>query len=414
MVQPEIDTRELRNDYQPRRPRSQGRIDRDPGLIGLDEQGILRRLVPVPEETEAVHPAAQIRSLRVSAPGHPLPGFEQLHLCTLRHVLPGRDIGNPVDERERQQRRLVENRLHQQTFFRQRLPALEHPGTEEERVPEHLVLQADLDPVPVGRREGSGRSGRAENHPSPPPCVGEERDDILRISDGTVLLAEDLRGQVCAVGLLESFPDPRLQDDRAVLLLLEQVVIVALDPEPVRTRPRYGEHHEAQGQGDAEAVPLPAPHLPDLLSRDVTTDEILHLLRIAVIEVAFQNADDLAQVLIAPPGFHVHRLADDPADDGRDFRIEPLRGPVPALLDREDGVRFEVPRKRGLAGHHFVEHHAHRVDVRALVHRPGVPDLLGRYVRRRPERHPLPGQTFLGELLRGGDSEIGELHIALP
>ena len=72
--------------------------------------------------------------------------------------------------------------------------------------------------------------------------------------------------------------------------------------------------------------------------------------------------------------------------------------------------------QRQFAGEHFVEHHAQRVDVRAVVHVCGLLDLLRRHVVRRAHDLPVAGERGVAAASRPedlGDAEVGDLHPAL-
>ena len=65
------------------------------------------------------------------------------------------------------------------------------------------------------------------------------------------------------------------------------------------------------------------------------------------------------------------------------------------------------------AGHHFVQDHAERVDVGALVHFLAE-DLLGRHVLRRADDVAGLRELRVAFALRGGDAEVHDLQQALP
>ena len=85
-----------------------------------------------------------------------------------------------------------------------------------------------------------------------------------------------------------------------------------------------------------------------------------------------------------------------------------------ALLHVLDGHRGGgVGRERGLAHDHLVEHHPQRVEVGPAVEGLAL-GLLGREVRGRAHHRPDVGQVVAGAAgQRGGDAEVGHLHLAV-
>ena len=70
----------------------------------------------------------------------------------------------------------------------------------------------------------------------------------------------------------------------------------------------------------------------------------------------------------------------------------------------EAHVHLHILRRRGeaahgqFAGEHFVEDHAERIDVRAMIDALGLVHLLGGHVARRAERHAAHGERVVGLL----------------
>ena len=84
----------------------------------------------------------------------------------------------------------------------------------------------------------------------------------------------------------------------------------------------------------------------------------------------------------------------------------------PRVQRRLLGRRPEAA-ERQFTGQQFIEHHAERVDVGALVDVGRRLDLLGRHVVRAAEDGALHGQRDIGPLVATdqlGDAEVGDFH----
>jgi len=114
----------------------------------------------------------------------------------------------------------------------------------------------------------------------------------------------------------------------------------------------------------------------------------------------FHIVAHFARVLVTAGGFLFQSVQDDVIEPHIHLRL--LRGQLKAA-------------HRRLAREHFVDDHAERIEVRAMIDRLRLVHLLGSHVTQGAERHAGEGEChverFAAQQL--GQAEVGDLHAAL-